>query len=1045
MSNWRPNVEDESGAAALLKWFRGNYHFLGLVVLGAFVLWNRAKSWGNFVVDGQILFSGNDPWYHYRATAYAVEHFPSNIPFDPWTYFSYGTANSQFGTIFDQTIALVALVVGLGNPSDELVRQVLLFAPPAIAALVLIPTYVMGRRVGKSRFAGLASAAIVALSTGLLLARSTVGFSDHQVAEALLQAVAGLALMVAFTVAQEEKPVYELLVERNVDALRKTVGWSVLAGVAVGLYLWLWPPGIFLLGILGVFFLVYLSAEYLRGNSPEHVAIAGAIAMGTSGVMNLATLGSLGFEATGNSLVQPGMAFGLAAWLAFVSWLARTWDERDLNRFGYPIAQVAVLAAGVLVVVFGFPTLFERLFKQVAKVLGFMLPQTATVGTIGETAPLADLSLLTAWHGLAPLLALAGVLVILYRQYLADEGSAQELFLVVWIAFVLSATLTQQRFEYYLVAPMAALAAIPIGMTLRTVGTPDGDGVETHQILTVGLVILVVVMPMFVLAGSGGQYDPISAANSGPGTGIQGWHDSLDWMDDNTPLEGTFGDPDAEPMDFSGSYARTDDFDYPGGAYGVTSWWDYGHWITAVAERIPNANPFQQGATDAARFLLSRNESEAAAALARVDEDDATTRYATIDWKMVESMSVRPVAGKFFAPVTFHPNYTGANLRTASSGDFLEPVLLRGQTRAGLSIMLRHKQAYYESMVVRLYRFHGSAQEPRSVVTDWEMAPVGDIDGDGETDERPVVPQNGPYLRQFANRSAAEAYVEQDGTAQIGGIGPYPTERVPALEHYRLVQASDFDALRNGQRFAAGLVNTLEGANVTGLLSQNPLYSRLSPRQLQSAALQWLSPGSTAWTKVFERVPGATIEGAGPANTEVTASVQMHIPGGRNFTYTQRATTGSDGAFEMTVPYATTGYDQWGPDSGHTNVSVRATGPYTLRTPSQQQGGNLTFHQGTVDVSEAAVVGESDATATVTLEEETRSLQQPGTNESDGSDSDGTAGDGTTSEDGATGSDTGGSATGDNDTGDDTAGGSTAEALTGEVGAAAVARPAPEP
>ncbi|MEF8855570.1 MAG: oligosaccharyl transferase, archaeosortase A system-associated [Haloarculaceae archaeon] len=962
------------------------------------------------------------PWYHYRATAYTVENFPNNIPFDPWTYFSYGTANSQFGTIFDQTLALVALVLGLGNPSDELIRQVLLFAPPAIAVLVLIPTYVMGRRVGKSRFAGLASAAIVALSSGILLARSTVGFADHQVAEALFQSVAGLGLMVAFSVAQEEKPVYELLAERNVDALRRTVGWSALAGFAVGLYLWLWPPGIFLLGILGVFFLTYLSAEYLRGNSPEHVAIAGAIAAGTAGVMNLATLGSLGFAATGNSLLQPGMAFGLVAWLVFVSWLARTWDERDLHPFGYPIAQAAVLGAGTAIVFVGFPTLFDRLFKQFAKVLGFMLPQTATVGTIGETAPLADLGSLIDWHGLAPILAVAGILVILYRQWGDEEGRAEELFLVVWIAFVFSAVLTQQRFEYYLVAPLAALAAIPIGSTLRFLGSADdaGEGIETYQILTVGLIVVVVIMPMFVFTGAGGQADPIKGALSGPGTGIQGWEDSLDWMADNTPAEGTYGNPDAEAMDFTGTYARTDDFDYPDGAYGVTSWWDYGHWITALGNRIPNANPFQQGATDAARFLLAQDEREAAAALDRVDEDDATTRYATIDWKMIEGMSARPVRGKFFAPVTFHPNFTGANLRTMEDGDFLAPVLLRQRTRAGLSFMLRHTQAYYESMVVRLYRYHGSAQEPRNVVTDWEMVPIGDVDGDGENDERPVVPRNGPYLRQFPNRSAAEAYVAEDGSAQIGGIGPYPTERVPALQHYRLVQASDFDALRNGQRYAAGLINEMEGANVSRFLAQNPVYSQLNQRQMQTAALQWLNPASSAWTKIFERVPGATIAGTGPVDTDVTASVQLRIPGGRNFTYSQRATTGPDGEFTMTVPYSTTGYAQWGPDNGHTNVSVRATGPYTIRTERERDGGNVTYYQGTVNVTEAAVVGERDATATVTLEQQNRSLQSPGGGDSE------------------TGGESGPSES------SDASGTATSEAVGRSIGAPAQARAAPD-
>ncbi len=72
------------------------------------MLWNRVRSWQNFIVDGEVLFSGNDAWYHYRSTQYVVQNWPSTMPFDPWTNFPYGTSNGQFGTLFDQIIATVA-------------------------------------------------------------------------------------------------------------------------------------------------------------------------------------------------------------------------------------------------------------------------------------------------------------------------------------------------------------------------------------------------------------------------------------------------------------------------------------------------------------------------------------------------------------------------------------------------------------------------------------------------------------------------------------------------------------------------------------------------------------------------------------------------------------------------------------------------------------------------------------------------------------------------------------------------------------------------
>jgi dolichyl-diphosphooligosaccharide--protein glycosyltransferase len=145
---------------------------------------------------------------------------------------------------------------------------------------------------------------------------------------------------------------------------------------------------------------------------------------------------------------------------------------------------------------------------------------------------------------------------------------------------------------------------------------------------------------------------------------------------------------------------------------------------------------------------------------------------------------------------------------------------------------------------------------------------------------------------------------------------------VPALEHYRLV--------RDSAEPAGGS------------------YPSLTRR---------------SYVKTFERVPGATVEGSNaPANATVTASVQMRAPtSNTTFTYTQQARTNAEGEFTMTLPYSTTGYADYGPENGYTNVSVRSTtGHYVLRTPSQlnssgyvvQYGGNLTVPEGAVNGAE---------------------------------------------------------------------------------------------
>ena len=71
----------------------------------------------------------------------------------------------------------------------------------------------------------------------------------------------------------------------------------------------------------------------------------------------------------------------------------------------------------------------------------------------------------------------------------------------------------------------------------------------------------------------------------------------------------------------------------------------------------------------------------------------------------------------------------------------------------------------------------------------------------------------------------------------------------------------------------------------------------------------------------------------------------------------------------MTLPYSTTGYEDYGPDNGYTNVSVRATGEYQFQATD---GGEVYLKRAAVD--EAKVVGEDKSPVNVELEQE--QLQQ---------------------------------------------------------------------
>jgi dolichyl-diphosphooligosaccharide--protein glycosyltransferase len=130
--------------------------------------------------------------------------------------------------------------------------------------------------------------------------------------------------------------------------------------------------------------------------------------------------------------------------------------------------------------------------------------------------------------------------------------------------------------------------------------------------------------------------------------------------------------------------------------------------------------------------------------------------------------------------------------------------------------------------------------------------------------------------------------------------------------------------------------------------------------------------GHPNWVKLFERVPGATIQGEGaPANTTVEAAVRMNVPTSEtSFVYLQQTTSDENGEFEITVPYSTTDYDEWGPEDGYTDVQVRADDAYQFRTdPITNETGATYRYTGETNVTEGQVIGEADSAPTVTLEQ----------------------------------------------------------------------------
>jgi dolichyl-diphosphooligosaccharide--protein glycosyltransferase len=1080
MSNWREQLGEDTETETLVDWAFDYYHLPLLVTLVVFALWNRVRNYSNFIVDGEVLYPNNDPWYHARSTEYVVENFPQTMPFDPWTNFPQGTAEGQFGTLFDQIIALIALVVGLGSPSDGTVELVILFAPALFGVAVMIPLYFIGKRLG-GRFAGVIGVMFVAFAPDGLLTASVAGNADHAPAEVLFMACGILGLMTALEVAERELPVWELVVEGEFGAIRGTVGWSMVAGMALGLYMWVWPPGVWIFGIVGLFFVLYSAFEHVRGRGPEHTAFVGVIAFITASVMQLATVRTLDVAAAENSILQPLFGLVVAAGLVVLVWLSREMESRDLSPLAYPAGIAGATVGGLLLIalllpgVFGFLTdEFTRVFGATTRWADGLVPfvdltgERGAISTIGEGAP-GDLSDLIDSYQFAVYTAFLGGLLVLARQVYQQKPSAEEFLVLVVSTLLIVATFTQSRFSYYTILPIAAMNAALVGAVMDIAGTPDRDSLpETYQILTVAVIVMVMFVPLFPVFSLGVTATETTDAVSQPGN-IMGWNSSLDWMNENTPTPGQYGAPEREPLAFNGEFQRTDDFDYPEGTYGVLSWWDYGHWITQQSQRIPNANPFQQGANGAADFLLAQSEQEALDVLdEQFDEDDAKTQYVMIDALMAQTNTA--VQGKFFAPTDFSDEF--------ERGDFYK---LMADEFGGIETTV-HNQAYYDSMMAKLYHFHGKTKEPEPMTVRWQggeparsdsgtavVGPPEGIEGENETTNVPIV--------QFhENVSQARQAAENDPSVQVGGLGANPEERVEALERFRLVYSDPVPAVRftgaNDSRFAdandlgMSVGPAVQAGNDLDLLQNAGGTDNASAApptgpgiQNRTQRLNFLYETTQSFTKTFERVPGATIEGSVSENVSdqvepgdrVRLNLPVNSPNIQAFTYRQFVELDENLEFETTVPYSTVGYDEWGVEEGYTNVSARGQGPYVFATGQVETNftaGEQSFIGARANVSEGQVIGENQTTVQVELDNTTRELDisfggsgggenggdsggetGDGSDGGDGGDSGGETGDGS---DGGDGGDSGGETGDGSDGGDD--GGDSGGETTGDTG-----------
>jgi oligosaccharyl transferase (archaeosortase A-associated) len=783
------------------------YVYAGLVFVFLFSLYLRVyRPMSRVLVGDTVRFDGNDPWYHMMLAKSTVLNLQRPW-FDPLTFFPEGTP-IHFGPFNSWAIAILSYIAGLGNPSMHTIEVVGAIFPAVLGALLVFPVYFIGRELG-GRTAGFFGAVMVAVLPGQLLGRSIIGFTDHHVAEVLLSTTAMLFFVLAVREGAE-KLTFTSLRGGDRGALKRPLLYALFAGLFLGLYIDAWAAGHIFVAIILASVTIQSIIDHLRGRNVEYLGIAGAISLLVALLLVLPFVDARnGFGPVYYSLLQPTILVIGIFFVLFLSILSDQLVLRKMERHIYPLAVFGSIVVVFLILAVAVPSFTGTLISG----LNIFQPLTGGAATISEASSIRDnYGIQKNFPGLvstlSPFWLTLLALPIIIQRYRRDPDRKAEMLVVIWTLTMLTLTLAQNRFAYYYAVNVAILSGylgsvvlektrflVAEDVVVRMARGSSKETLDQNLFLTnaaavVILTLLFVYPSMFgtVLGTSIGSFHSEYQA----GSMVSDWYDSVAWLQNNTPDPG---------MDIYTIYERPpagEKFSYPDSAYGIMSWWDYGHWIETIGHRIPNANPFQQGIGSketgrpgSSPFFLAENESEAEAVLAGLDENRSpysNTRYVITDVEMAMS--------KFHA-IARWSNIDPGRYQFAYWQDS-QPITL-------------YTSDYFKTMVARLHFFDGTEAEVQDA---WTVALRYGGQG-GISIEPQKRSSNYQELLDSANESVESGYVAALLVSQSPVMTSVPQE---ALCHYRLVHESQNAVISNGQKYVK-IFEHVPGATIRGTAS----------------------------------------------------------------------------------------------------------------------------------------------------------------------------------------------------------------------------------
>jgi oligosaccharyl transferase (archaeosortase A-associated) len=777
--------------------FKPYFIILLIIILAIFAIWVRSLTMPQLIGNNQFVLSEEpDVSYNLRLVEQMIVNYPSYPNFEAMTQYPYGTIE-PWGPLFTFIITSVCLILGaLTRPEIAAVA----FAVPPVLAAIMIPVMFYLGKVLSDWKTGMLSAVFISIVSGQFFYRSLYGFADHHIAEVLFSTIFVLAYVAALLHTKSKKIDFQ-----DFQTLKIPSIFGILAGVTYVLGLWTMPTMVLFAFMVSLFTLIQFSIDFFKGRRSEYLLIINGITFVIAIIGTLTALNSTSLALTSYSPAHI-LAYSLLIVGTLVLYgLTLVFEKKKIY---YPLAILGIAVIGLGLTFLLFPSIFSAFIGGFNQMFG----AGAVTLTVQELRPW---SLAEAWttFNFGFILALGGIAYAIYRNI--KEEKPEQIFVLVWALIVLYATFTHVRYEYYLGPVISILAAVVTGAVLSK-GYPEVQKYLFRKKIAAKeaeekpapkrrkevkkaanksrydgpLVVAFFLVAAFgvLFVGMSANYDYQIGNAMGYNTMHPDWRETLEWMGNNTPDPG---------VDYYTIYHQ-DTFQYPPQSYGVMSWWDYGHWITFFAHRIPHANPFQQGVSGvngSASFFISPTEASTVTIA-----NNLKTKYVVTDIEMD--------TGKFWAMATWYNSTLGAS---PYSDVFL---ITSPDNPLSYQPVTLYTQNYYDTTISKLHNFDGSMTDPSNVYY------IQYADGTQQTNYYPIITQaqaiNATTAIQMAKSYNANASTGYHATVASNSF-LNPIMRVPALQHFRLIYESSTNAL--GSQADVKYVKTFEyvkGAHIKG-------------------------------------------------------------------------------------------------------------------------------------------------------------------------------------------------------------------------------------